>query len=197
MTISAASRCHDVHVLNAYVDESYSSDFYYIAAALGTPQAWTSVATEFDRIRQQTAQLHGTPLDAEFHGHELMGGSGDWVALRGKHREAAGVFRAALRACRTAGIEFILRGADVERLNARYRYPQQPHSIVFGHFLERCGRSTRRLPSRAHGSTTVSRQPTSPSTSTVDVRRVQKLTRLRPDPDQRSRRSSTPRSSTT
>lgn len=124
-------------VLNAYVDESYSSDFYYIAAALGTPQAWATVATEFDQIRQRTAALHGTPLDAEFHGHEIMGGIGDWAPLRKKHREAAGVFEAALRACRTSGIEFILRGLDVERLNARYKYPYQPHSIVFGHLLER------------------------------------------------------------
>lgn len=129
--------CHDVHVLNAYVDESYSSDFYYIAAAIGTPQAWATVAADFDQIRRRTAALHGTPLDAEFHGHEIMGGIGDWAPLRGRHREAAGVFQAALRACRTAGIEFILRGVDVERLNARYRYPHQPHTVVFGHLLER------------------------------------------------------------
>ena len=37
----------------------------------------------------------------------------------------------------SCGVVFILRGLDVQRLNARYSYPDQPHELVLGHTLER------------------------------------------------------------
>ncbi|MFB2555310.1 hypothetical protein [Herbiconiux liangxiaofengii] len=88
-------------------------------------------------VRAATSRRHGIPPDAELHGHELMGGSGEWKALRGKHREAAGVYAASLKVARAAGVAYIFRGLDLNRLNARYSYPGQPHGIVFGHLLER------------------------------------------------------------
>lgn len=123
-------------MLIAYVDESYDRDRYFIGAAIGTQEAWFRLESDFATIRGRTAELHGTPLDVEFHGHEVMGGSGAWAPLRGMHREAAGVFRSVLRTSRHAGIRYLFRGVDVRRLNARYSYPDSPHSIVFGHVLE-------------------------------------------------------------
>ena len=38
-----------------------------------------------------------------------MGGEGEWVPLRGKHREAAGVYLAALRQAPAAGITYLFR----------------------------------------------------------------------------------------
>jgi len=124
-------------VLIAYVDESYTRDLYFIAAAIGTERMWDSVESAFAQIRTDTARIHGTALDAELHGYELMGGSGSWRSLRGKHREAAGIYRAALHGVREAGVRYIFRGVDVARLNARYRYPEPPHAVVFRHVLER------------------------------------------------------------
>lgn len=124
-------------VLHAYVDESYDSSFYFIAAAIAPEEVWDDVDSDLEAIRRRTADEHATPRDAEFHGYELMGGRGDWKALRGKHREAAGIYRACLLAAKDRGVTFILRGVDVHRLNARYRYPDQPHTVVLSHLLER------------------------------------------------------------
>lgn len=135
----------DGAVLIAYVDESYDQDFYFIGAAIGTQEQWDRVEAAFDAIRTMTAELHGTPADAELHGHELMGGKGPWRPLRGRHREAAGVYLSALRAVRAAGVQYIFRGVDVGRLKARYSYPDPPHDVTLGHLLERIEDHTIRL----------------------------------------------------
>lgn len=124
-------------MLIAYVDESYDRDFYFVGAAIAEYDVWTDLANRYDEIRSTTSAAHDIPAAAEFHGHELMGGSGDWKALRGKHREAAGIYTAALRAAQDAGVTYLFRGVDVQRLNARYAYPRQPHDVAFSHLLER------------------------------------------------------------
>lgn len=124
-------------MLIAYVDESYTQDFYFIGAAIMTQEQWEVLEDAYDTIRTRAANGYGVPADAELHGHELMGGSGDWKPLRGRHREAANIYAAALHAAEEAGVRYLFRGVDVQRLNARYRYPDQPHSIVLGHLLER------------------------------------------------------------
>jgi len=124
-------------MVTAYIDESYTADRYFIGAAFVPDAAVTTLGQAFDQIVETTAQLHGTPVPAELHGYEIMSGSGDWELLRGKHREAAGLYLAALRAAREAGVKYLFRGVDVARLNARYRYPDRPHTIVLGHLLER------------------------------------------------------------
>jgi hypothetical protein len=124
-------------MLLAYVDESYDRDFYYIAAAIAPQDVWDQLETALDGIRTRTVREHGLPADVELHGHEIMGGKGEWGPLRGKHREAAGIYAAALTAARDAGVKYVFRGVDIARLNARYKYPDQPHGVVFGHLLER------------------------------------------------------------
>lgn len=121
----------------AYVDESYDKDSYFIGAAVAHEATWDALEEDLEIIRERTSELHGTPIDAEFHGHEIMSGRRPWKVLRGEHREAAGVYAAVLRASRAAGIEYVFRGVDVRRLNARYRYPRPPHTVVLGHLLER------------------------------------------------------------
>jgi hypothetical protein len=124
-------------VFYAYVDESYTDERYYIAAAIGDADAWACVSRKLTEIRKRTRLEHGTPLDIEFHADELMNGRGAWAPLKRKHREAAGIYTAVLSAARGCGIRFILRGLDIPRLHARYKYPDHPHAIVLGHTLER------------------------------------------------------------
>ena len=108
-----------VLVLIAYVDESYDQDTYFIGAAVAEEATWELVEQRFDAVRQRTASQHTVPVDAEFHGYELMAGRGDWSALRGKHHEAAGIYAAVLRASLDASVRYLFRGVDVRRLNAR------------------------------------------------------------------------------
>jgi hypothetical protein len=131
-------------VLIAYVDESYDRDFYYVGAAVATIHQWEDLGRSLESIRRRTAAEHGVAAHVELHGHELMGGSGAWKALRGRHREAAGIYVAALSAARQAGVRYLFRGVDVGRLNARYRYPRPPHAVVLGHLLERIDEYTER-----------------------------------------------------
>lgn len=128
--------CHAWEVLIAYVDESYDRDFYFIGAAVANIEQWEHLSDAYGSIRRRTAAEHGTDPRIEFHAHELMGGNGAWARFRGRHREAAGVYIAALRASRECGVRYLFRGVDVARLNARYRYPPQPHAVVFEHLLE-------------------------------------------------------------
>jgi hypothetical protein len=121
----------------AYLDESYTDQRYYIAAAVGEKRQWDEVADKLQAIRERTAFEHGIPATAEFHAVDMMGGRKEWKPLRGKHREAAAIYMAVLKAANSSHIKFIIRGLDVERLNARYRYPSQPHEVVLGHTLER------------------------------------------------------------
>lgn len=125
------------HVLIAYVDESYNQDTYFIGAAVADAATWELVEDSFEAVRRRTSVHHDVPADVEFHGHELMGGQGDWSALRGRHREAAAIYAAALRASLDAGVRYLFRGVDVRRLNARYAYPRSPHSVTLSHLLER------------------------------------------------------------
>ncbi|MDX2358926.1 DUF3800 domain-containing protein [Dietzia sp. PP-33] len=124
------------HVLIAYVDESYDQELYYIGAAIADYDQWEQLHQLYTQIAERTSAQHGTDAAAEFHGHEIMGGVGQWATLRGKHREAAGLYTAVLRAAQHAGVRYLFEGVDVRRLNARYRYPQQPHTVVFRHLLE-------------------------------------------------------------
>lgn len=124
-------------MLIAYVDESYNQDFYFIGAAITTQEKWEQLEEGYAALRTQIAADHGVPADVEFHGHELMGGAGEWSPLRGKHREAAGIYASALRIARDVEVRYLFRGVDVNRLNARYRYPDQPHKVVLQHLLER------------------------------------------------------------
>lgn len=103
---------------------------------MATFEQWHELEGHFTAIRRRTAHEHGTPDSIEFHGHELMGGTGPWRRMRGRHREAAGISLAVLGAAGACGVQYIFRGVDVARLNARFRYPRTPHAVAFGHVLE-------------------------------------------------------------
>lgn len=135
----ARERPYDRHVLIAYVDESYNDkqSFYFIGAAVAEESAWEEVDGGLAALHETICASYGIPRDAEFHGHEIMSGTGGWSPLRGKHREANEVYRSALRVSSSAGVHYVFRGLDVRRLNARYRYPRPPHIVVMDHILER------------------------------------------------------------
>jgi hypothetical protein len=124
-------------MLIAYVDDSYDQDYYFIGAALTSKENWDRLERDYRVLRERVTAEHGVELGAELHGHELMGGSGDWKPLRGRHREAADVYAAALGIAQHAGVQYLFRGVDVRRLNARYQLEQKPHPVVLQHLLER------------------------------------------------------------
>jgi hypothetical protein len=127
----------DCAVLLAYVDESYDEENYFIAAAIGDELQWEAFRRELEVIRLRTASLHHLPHGFEFHAYELMAGAGDWAQLRGKHREAVGIFRAVLLAAGHARIRFIFRGLHLPGVAARRGRVIDPHGEALMHLLAR------------------------------------------------------------
>lgn len=119
------------------MDESQQNDHYFVAAALGHVRDWQTASSCLDAVRASASEVYGTPRDAEFHGHPLMNGRDDWKALRTRYREAGNTYLRALSVLDDLDISFFIRGVDVRRLNARYRYPDLPHELCMRHVLER------------------------------------------------------------
>lgn len=115
-------------MLIAYLDESYTRDRYYIAA-------FVIPASEVSRLDAAVARVaayaegFGVPARSELHAHEIMSGKRDWKPIRGKHRAAIGIYQRALTEVAALPGKLHIRGVDVERLNARYRYPEPPHQV--------------------------------------------------------------------
>ncbi|MHD0142291.1 DUF3800 domain-containing protein [Corynebacterium diphtheriae] len=73
----------------------------------------------------------------EFHGHALMNGLDDWADLAGKFGSSFSIYQKVMHAIQNSGARVYLEGVDVNRLNARYRYPDNPHEVTLRHLLER------------------------------------------------------------
>jgi hypothetical protein len=122
-------------VLIAYLDESYTKDRYYIAAFV-IDEADTGLLAEAVADAVKYAEGFGIAPDTELHAHEIMSGKKAWAALRGQHRAAIAVYQRALdNIAALPGVMYV-RGLDIPRLHARYRYPNPPHEIVLQHLLE-------------------------------------------------------------
>ncbi|CAM2856020.1 DUF3800 domain-containing protein [Actinomyces slackii] len=122
----------------AYLDESQQRSHYFVGAALAPEDVWQEIASRLAALRSSIASTYGIPADIEFHGNPLMNGKDGWEPLRGRHREVANTY---LRALTTLdGLEsphLLFYGVDVQRLNARYKYPMSPHEVCMDHLLER------------------------------------------------------------
>jgi hypothetical protein len=117
-------------MLLAYVDESYDDSRYWIAACLVRGDAIAPLTAQLDGI----VSAAGLDPAAELHGREMFRGEAPWNIDVTRRIEA---YRAAFAAIAAHDVEVIIRGVDIPRLEARYRYPREPHSIVLEHLLER------------------------------------------------------------
>lgn len=121
--------------LIAFLDESYSSDFYYIAAVVIAEEDLWLLESGIEAAGA-FAEGFGVPSGSELHAHRIMSGRDDFASLRGRHRAATSVYARALELITKAPVAVFIRGVDVIRLNSRYRYPNPPHQIVLQHVLE-------------------------------------------------------------
>lgn len=122
-------------MLIAYLDESYTKDRYYIAGFVIDADD-VELLDKAVRDVGEYAQGFGIDPGTELHAHEIMSGKRGWAPLRGKHRAAIAIYQRALdHIAALPGVMFI-RGVDIVRLNARYKYPHPPHQIALQHVLE-------------------------------------------------------------
>ncbi|MFG2076999.1 DUF3800 domain-containing protein [Nonomuraea maritima] len=127
-----------MNVLLSYVDESYSSDRYYMAALLVPDDQAIPLTRALDEVVLKAWNSYGRiQRDAELHGTDLLHGKKDWEPLHGLVRARIGVFNDAFQAIAEHDVAIIIRGMDSKRQRARYATPYPPHQVVLSHLLER------------------------------------------------------------
>ncbi|GAA4917696.1 DUF3800 domain-containing protein [Stackebrandtia albiflava] len=122
-------------MLLAYVDESYSSDWYFMAAILCDGPAAIALTASLDAVVDKAVASFGVREDAELHGYELFQGYDCWQGLPPRARIS--VYNDTFQAIADYSTGVILRGVDAAGLRKRYVEPSTPHSIVLQHLLER------------------------------------------------------------
>ncbi|MER6505931.1 DUF3800 domain-containing protein [Nonomuraea sp. NPDC001636] len=125
-------------MLLSYVDESYSSDRYYMAALLVPEGQAIPLSHALDEVVSSARDSYGRiKEDAELHGTDLLHGKKDWEPLHGMVRARIGVYNDAFKAIAEHDVAIILRGLDCNRHRARYVDPWPPHQVVLSRLLER------------------------------------------------------------
>ena len=88
-----------------------------------------------DEVVEQAVGDYGVDSQAELHGYELFQGERWWDGVPVRARIA--VYGAALDVIGEHCETIILRGIHSAGLRERYKHPEEPHSLVLLHLLER------------------------------------------------------------
>jgi hypothetical protein len=126
----------------AYVDESYTNDWFAMSALLIDGAAAVALTDELDRVAAAAAKAYDLPAGVELHGHEIFHAGGAWSGVPVRAR--VGVFDDVVEAVAAQDVRVIVRAMDLRGQRARYSLPEPPHSVVLQHLLERvdeCARS--------------------------------------------------------
>lgn len=123
--------------LKLYVDESYQKDHYYAAGILVDDATEAELNRRLFGLAASVATELKLDSLPEFHAHELMNARGDWKGLNKDVGKRIAILRRLAIEVKDSGVRAIIEGVDVDRLNARYRYPDSPYEVVLRHMLER------------------------------------------------------------
>jgi hypothetical protein len=122
-------------VLLTYVDESYTDDWFAMAALLVDGPAAVGLTNELDRVAAAAAKAYGLGAAVELHGHEIFHAGGAWSGVPVRAR--IGVFDDVVEAVAAQDVRVIARAMDVAGQRVRYPAPDPPHTVVLQHLLER------------------------------------------------------------
>jgi hypothetical protein len=124
-------------MLLTYVDESFTDDWYTMAALLLDGPAAAALTVDLDQVAADAARAYGLPAgpEVELHGHEIFHAAKAWKGVPPRAR--IGVFDDVVEAVAALPVRIIARAMDVVGQRARYPNPEPPHSVVLKHLLER------------------------------------------------------------
>lgn len=122
-------------MLLAYVDESYTEDWFTMAALLVDGPEAVALSKELDRVSADASRAYGLKAGVELHGHEIFHAGGAWDGVPVRAR--IGVFDDVIEAVAGQNVQVVARAMDVVGQRARYATPDPPHTVVLQHLLER------------------------------------------------------------
>lgn len=122
-------------MLLTYVDESYTDDWFAMAALLVDGPEAVTLTAELDRVATAAVKAYGLDVGVELHGHEIFHAGGAWKGVPPRAR--IGVFDDVIEAVAARDVRVIARAMDVVGQRARYRVPDPAHTVVLQHLLER------------------------------------------------------------
>jgi hypothetical protein len=122
-------------MLHAFIDESYTDKRYYQAAVVMKEEdlplldAALILASDF-------ARGFGVGPGVEFHAHSLMSGRDGWEPVAEAARARLRIYAHTLNLISQLPARIFIEGVDIAKLNARYSYPDSPHSVTLRHLFE-------------------------------------------------------------
>ena len=123
-------------ILLAYIDESFTTDQFYLGVVVVDAESACKIETELDAIVAEYVATFDLDPDIELHGYHLFQGEDDWASVPTRAR--INIFTRATRTIGESGARVILRGMNVKRQRERYGPNAWPaHEVVLGHTLER------------------------------------------------------------
>jgi hypothetical protein len=123
----------------AYLDESYTRDFYFIGAVVVDDLSAPPLQQALDEVaeRARSAYLPQAPAPLELHGNHMFQGTQEWDPIKNQIRALISVYEQAMQAIGAQDVHIFLRGLDRTRHRARYQVPRPEHEVVLQHLLER------------------------------------------------------------
>lgn len=131
----------------AYLDDAGTHDlkdagapYHYIGGVLVAETLWQPVREGMDAVAKDVL---GANEAAEFHGAEIVNGTGVWSGRAVAERRDA--YARCLALLATFDLPIGYARCDKELLRKQYRYPMDPRNLVFWLFLERLAKHCNRL----------------------------------------------------
>jgi hypothetical protein len=115
-------------MLLAYIDESYDREEYWLTGLVVPTEGALQLQNDLDAVVRTAALNFGIPLNAELHGHPLLQAKDVWVPMKVAVRARINLYAAALQAVAACeGVQIVMAGINIPRLNRRYTAPHHPH----------------------------------------------------------------------
>lgn len=127
-------------MLIAYLDESFTKDFFCFAAVLADEHAIRDLSRELDGVIASACVDYGLSPGAEIHGYPMFHGRQEWAHIGARSR--VWVFEKVIDAILATNVTILLRGTHGSRLIERQDLNAYPvrytrEQICFQHILQR------------------------------------------------------------
>jgi hypothetical protein len=121
-----------------YIDESDNRNFYFVASISLTTTEVPRLSEELDRLANEHFHRYELPNIPEFHGYDMLSGSGDWRNLKMDYESQKLVFEECLDVILNHDIRLCIKGVSREKFVPRYgNNPEDIHHAALTWNLEK------------------------------------------------------------